>query len=142
VFLFPIKILPYSLRVAFKNFGPPYTLSSKEPGRCVCPVGLYLPTVVIESGWSESRPRLHNDVNLWLKGGAGAIKIVLLFKWSKSTSGQVRGHVKVHNLDPAGNVNLLQTEVIIISLALRDVKHIKSMADKTRQYSQYQTLQL
>jgi hypothetical protein len=76
-------------------------------------VGQNLPTVVIESGWSESRPKLHNDMNLWLQGGAGAVEIGLLFKWSKSTAGQVRGYVEVHSLDPAGNVNVLQTEVII-----------------------------
>jgi hypothetical protein len=52
-------------------------------------------------------------MNLWLQGGAGAVEIVLLFKWSKSTAGQVRGYIEVHGLDPAGNVNLLQTEVII-----------------------------
>lgn len=76
-------------------------------------MGLRLPTVVVESGWSESRPRLHNDMNLWLKGTAGAVQMVLLIKWSKLGGDRVKGYVEVYNLDPAGDENLIQTEVSI-----------------------------
>jgi hypothetical protein len=52
-------------------------------------------------------------MRLWLKGGKGAVKIVLLLKWSKLGNSRVKGDVELYNLDPAGNENLLQTEVII-----------------------------
>ena len=51
-------------------------------------------------------------MKLWLKGGAGAVQIVLLFKWSKLAGDRVKGDAEVYNLDPAGNDNL-QSEVII-----------------------------
>jgi len=34
----------------------------------------------MESGWSESQTQLERDCKLWLKGSAGAVKVVLLFK--------------------------------------------------------------
>ena len=52
-------------------------------------------------------------MNLWLKGGAGTVQMVLLFKWSKLAGDRVKGYVEVFNLDPVGNENLIQTEVII-----------------------------
>jgi hypothetical protein len=60
-------------------------------------------------------------MKLWLVGGAGTVKVVLLFKWETLNSGmvngmkRVRGHVEVYDLDPAGNERLLQNEVIIIT---------------------------
>jgi hypothetical protein len=71
-----------------------------------------MPTVVIESGWTESRPNLLRDLRLWLKGGAGAVQLVFLFKWSKLTGNRVKGVIEVYNLDQAGNENLIQREVI------------------------------
>ena len=38
--------------------------------------------------------------------------MVLLFKWTKlKTGNQVKAFVEVYNVDPAGNENLVQTEV-------------------------------
>ncbi|KAG0134807.1 hypothetical protein HOY82DRAFT_474859, partial [Tuber indicum] len=37
------------------------------------------PTVVLESGWSESRAQLVRDARVWLEGSAGAVKVVFLF---------------------------------------------------------------
>jgi hypothetical protein len=80
-------------------------------------------------------------MKLWLRGGAGAVQMVLLFKWSKWTNSRVKGFVEVYNLDLAGNVNLIQTEVIINqSNTLRFL--MKLIADGTRPFSQYQPLQL
>ena len=39
--------------------------------------------------------------------------MVLLIKWSKLESDRVRVDVEVYNLDPAGDENLIQREVII-----------------------------
>jgi hypothetical protein len=52
-------------------------------------------------------------MSLWLRGGAGDVRMVLLFKWTKLSGRRVEGFVEVHNLDPAGNENPTQTEVII-----------------------------
>ena len=97
--------------IEFQGFAPPYASSSKQPDQCILPIGQKLPTVVIESGWTESFLDLHRDRDLWLKGGAGDVQIVLLFKWSKLASG-VNGVVELWNLDQAGNENRLQREVI------------------------------
>ena len=52
-------------------------------------------------------------MKLWLKGGAGFVQVVLLFKWTKKGSNQVKAFVEVYDLDAAGNERLLQHEVII-----------------------------
>ena len=72
-----------------------------------------MPTVVVEAGWSESIPKLHQDMRLWLRGGAGFVQIVLLFKWTRMSGNRVKAFVEVYDLDAAGNERLLQHEVII-----------------------------
>ena len=37
------------------------------------------PTIVLESGWSESLTRLRQDAHIWLENSGGDVKIVLLF---------------------------------------------------------------
>ena len=96
------------------NFGPPYINSSKQPDQAILPPNQDNPTVVVEAGWSESVPKLHKDMRLWLVGGAGSVQVVLLFKWTKISGNQVKAFAEVYDLDPAtGNERLLQTEVII-----------------------------
>jgi hypothetical protein len=70
-----------------------------------------LPTLVIESGWSESRTQLYEDRDLWLTGGAGSVQVVLIMKWTKNAAKQVKGDIEVFDLDPFGNVRTLQQEV-------------------------------
>ena len=77
-------------------------------------------------------------MSLWLKGGAGAVQMILLFKWSKVAGNRVKGDVEVYNLDPARNENLIQTEVIINQSNIVRSKH----ADGTRPFFQHQPLQL
>ena len=50
---------------------------------------------------------------LWLKGGAGFVQVVLLFKWAKLLGKRVKAFVELYDLDPTGNERLLQQEVII-----------------------------
>jgi hypothetical protein len=40
------------------------------------PAGLTMPTFVVETGWSESRTHLLDDMNLWLVSGNGAVRAV------------------------------------------------------------------
>ena len=70
-----------------------------------------LPTLVVESGWSESRAHLREDRNLWLIGGAGSVQVVLVMKWTKNAAKEVKGDIGVFDLDPFGNVRTLQQEV-------------------------------
>ena len=43
------------------------------------PRGADWPTIVLESGWSESLTRLRRDAHIWLENSGGDVKIVLLF---------------------------------------------------------------
>ena len=95
------------------NFKPPYINSSKQPDQAIVLKNQVVPTVVVEAGWSESLPKLHQDMRLWLNGGAGFVQVVLLIKWTKITRNRVKVVIEVYNLDPAGNERLLQNEVII-----------------------------
>jgi hypothetical protein len=52
-------------------------------------------------------------MRLWLRGGAGFVQVVLLFKWTKIAGNRVKAFVEVYDLDPAGNERLIQNEVII-----------------------------
>src|SRR5271155_1216219 len=42
------------------------------------------PTIVLESGWSESLTRLRRDAHIWLENSGGDVKIVLLFSISRT----------------------------------------------------------
>lgn len=88
---------------------------------CIRPVGMTLPTIVLESGWSESRPQLYKDRDLWLQGGAGTLQLVIIIKWTKSVAKRVKGDIEVFDLR-AGNPNLVGTEVGS-SQALTKVEH-------------------
>jgi hypothetical protein len=45
---------------------------------------------VIESGWSESLPRLHSDTALWLVGGQPEVQVVIVLRWSKLTGNPIQ----------------------------------------------------
>ncbi|OJD13249.1 hypothetical protein AJ78_06271 [Emergomyces pasteurianus Ep9510] len=96
----------------FCGFTAPYADSSKEPDTYFLPGNQPLPTVVIETGWSESWSRLNADKDLWLVGGGGAVQLVMLIIWTKVTGNRIKGDLQVHGRDPAGNVVLLQAESI------------------------------
>src|SRR6266516_8213416 len=91
------------LGTAFSDFEAPYASSSKEPDQCIRPFDQTLPTIVAESGWSESHPRLVEDVRLWLKGGAGNVQLAILFKWSKVRDNMVKGFLQAYNIGEDGN---------------------------------------
>ena len=61
-------------------------------------------------------------MSLWLKGGAGFVQVVLLFKWTKTNDNQVKAFVELYDLDSTGDERLLQSQVIN-SLAFFRLKH-------------------
>ncbi|PGH27937.1 hypothetical protein AJ80_00191 [Polytolypa hystricis UAMH7299] len=97
---------------SFREFQGPYAASEKQPDMSIVPDGQHLPSVVVESGWSESFAKLHRNMRLWLVGGAGEVKLALLLKWTKTPGNHAKGVVESWDLDPAGNERLLQTEAI------------------------------
>ncbi|KAL1955223.1 hypothetical protein VTO42DRAFT_8882 [Malbranchea cinnamomea] len=103
------KELNLRVGTTFTGFATPYASATQEPDACILPDTLPIPTVVVETGWSESWPRLDADKDLWLVGGA-SVELVLLIRWTKLNGGRVKGDLHVHGKDPAGNVVLLQTE--------------------------------
>ncbi|KAJ5922752.1 hypothetical protein N7516_010455 [Penicillium verrucosum] len=80
----------------------PYRGSTKEPDFLFMIRGRLLPTVAVECGWSESMPRLHNDLNILMVGGNGDIKVVIIIKWSKLTGNRVSGVAELYKCDRNG----------------------------------------
>ncbi|KAF7128277.1 hypothetical protein CNMCM5793_002819 [Aspergillus hiratsukae] len=62
-----------------------YRGSRKEPDGMFKTAGLTMPmpTLVVETGWSESRTHLRDDMDLWLVAGNGAVKAVLILIWRR-----------------------------------------------------------
>jgi hypothetical protein len=96
----------------FTGFLGQYTSSRKEPDAHIVPDSLNMPTIVVESGWSESRVQLHRDRDLWLIGGRGLVNVAIIIKWAKTSVNEVSGDIEVFDLDPQGAVRSLQREVI------------------------------
>jgi hypothetical protein len=97
---------------AIDFFYGPYAGSRKEPDLLIRADNLRHPKVVMESGWSDSWPELHNDINLWLVGGNGEVNVVILLKWKRiGDSDRVTGTVELYSLDANGMPKLRQTEV-------------------------------
>jgi len=83
----------------------------KEPDLSIRPSGSPKPTLVVESGWSETHKKLLDDIRLWVKGGAGAVVMAIVIKWTK-TNNSVKGFIEVYVLDQTGNEHLIQKEDI------------------------------
>ena len=123
-----------SLNTEESDFVGAYAGSSKEPDFSISHQHLNFPHLVVESGWSESFPRLRNDKNLWINGGGGKVRVVLLFKWSARLNNRVAGVIEVWVGDAAGNDSLAQTEVMLTFHAFR-VLFDKLATDRCRIYS-------
>ncbi|KAI9924864.1 hypothetical protein ASPWEDRAFT_172174 [Aspergillus wentii DTO 134E9] len=108
------------------SFHSPYTGSRKEPDLFIRPGNQRLPSVVIESGWGESMPRLHDDMRLWLVGGNGVVKAVIIIEWHRVAADKVGGKVEVYTLDGDDAPILRQEEIIFPPPLQRE--HIQRIA--------------
>ncbi|GAM37464.1 hypothetical protein TCE0_024r07405 [Talaromyces pinophilus] len=70
-----------------------------------------LPTLVIESGWSESIDRLREEARLWLAGDNATAVIVVCWR-SVANTDQVEGEVELYVLNGNGSPVLRQTEIV------------------------------
>ncbi|KKA20263.1 hypothetical protein T310_5726 [Rasamsonia emersonii CBS 393.64] len=107
------RVLRTRVGTTFEGFYQgPYSLSSMEPDLCLRPDTQAKPTIAIESGWSESWPHLHNDMKVWLTGGAPVVRLVILLRWYKLVGNpkRVRGVVDVFERNAAGIPTLIQNE--------------------------------
>ena len=61
---------------------------------------MVLPTVVIETGYTQPLKDVGEKRDLWLFGGHGGIEVVILIKWYKRKSScTVKGYIEVFALD-------------------------------------------
>ncbi|RHZ43414.1 uncharacterized protein CDV56_101615 [Aspergillus thermomutatus] len=97
------SLLDIGVGTTFRGFAGQYTHSSKEPDLYLRPDTSPLPLIIVESGWSESWPRLHADKDLWLNGSTDA-NLVILLKWSKLSRNRGKGIVEIWRRDPAGGL--------------------------------------
>lgn len=96
-------------------------MSSKAPDLCIIPnhPEPFQPTVVVETGWSEtSWPALVDDAKLWLLGGQPYVQMVITICWSND-DGRIKGGLKVYERDASGNSIEKQTEVSMSCLVER-----------------------
>ncbi|KAL2855314.1 hypothetical protein BJY01DRAFT_10305 [Aspergillus pseudoustus] len=89
----------------FNDFVAPYTNSRKEPDWALIPITDKLPSVVLESGWSDNWPKLLQAMRLWLEGGRPNVQLVFLFNWGKRTNNSVAGEVRVYERTLPGATN-------------------------------------
>ncbi|KAF7616227.1 hypothetical protein AFLA_009725 [Aspergillus flavus NRRL3357] len=92
------------------GFTGQYTHSSKEPDLFLCPATDDLPSIVVESGFSESWPRLHADKDLWMYGST-TVNVVILLKWSKCVRTRCKGKVEVWTRNPAGGLMMCEKPI-------------------------------
>lgn len=68
---------------------------------------------MVESGWSQSFPRLEEDINLWLVGGQGQVKATIILNWQRvRNTNTVRGRAILYKLDRNG-MPCLQQDIVI-----------------------------
>lgn len=72
-----------------------------------------LPLIVVESGWSESWPRLDADKNLWLNGSTD-VNLVILLKWSKQARNRGKGTAEIWTRDPAGGLTVCKKVLTVL----------------------------
>lgn len=89
-----ILCVSYSSIIGIKRFTGTYQNSRKEPDLLLRPDNQEMPSIVVESGWSESYPRLISDMELWLNGSVD-VNVVLVLKWSKLSNLRVSGFIEV-----------------------------------------------
>lgn len=103
---------------AIMGFQGDYSLSQKEPDAFISANAQRFPRIAVETGWSESMPRLEADMRLWLLGARAHVERVIILKWSKIVRQRIKGSVSVYGRDEAGNPIRLQKLVYNLPLLL------------------------
>lgn len=102
-----------------KTFVGRYTGSLKAPDYCFWPRGLSYPSIVLETGYSESWNMLLEDQEIWSEGTGYEVSIVILVKIARpNTAGAVTAKCSVTMFDQNGPARVF-TEVIMFSKSLQ-----------------------
>ncbi|KAL5359507.1 hypothetical protein BJX96DRAFT_174410 [Aspergillus floccosus] len=104
------ELIGFGVGTTFKGFTGLYQSSEKEPDLFLRPDTTAFPTVVIESGWSESFPYLRRDKDLWMQG-CSTVNVVILLKWSKLSGNRVKGTAEIWTRDTAGNLQSREMQI-------------------------------
>lgn len=70
-----------------------------------------MPTLAIESGWTESLDDLQDGMNLLLLGSDCAIRVVIMLQWTKLSNRRVSGIAQLFMRNREGIPELMQNEV-------------------------------
>jgi len=82
----------------------------KEPDLAFIPVGpdglrRDFPSVVLESGWESTGPRLVDERYLWHEGSGGRIRVVILLKFHRTNvQNKVSATLEISYTNPPGTV--------------------------------------
>lgn len=100
--------------LAIRSFLPSYASSRKEPNIKFRPGNQRFPSIVMETGWSESIPRIRDDINVWLLGGKEFVKAVLIVEWHRiRDSDAIGGNAELYTLDDTNTSPILRQEETI-----------------------------
>ncbi|KAK6498933.1 hypothetical protein TWF481_011504 [Arthrobotrys musiformis] len=77
-----------------KDFGYPYIGTIKEADSAIWLDESHWPFIVMEVGWSESLSRLRLNRDIWLQGSGGAVRVVIIVKFTRGETG-VRGSLEI-----------------------------------------------
>ncbi|GKZ65866.1 hypothetical protein AnigIFM60653_011483 [Aspergillus niger] len=105
-----MDLLDFGVGTRFSSFTGTYLHSQKEPDLFLRPDSDRCPSVVIESGWSESWPRLYADRDLWMLGTTN-VNVVMLLKWTKLVRNRVKGSLEMWKRSPTGGLDLSITPI-------------------------------
>ncbi|KAG5302790.1 ornithine decarboxylase antizyme [Histoplasma capsulatum G186AR] len=104
------RALDAGVGTTFDGFTGVYQGSYKEPDFFFRADNDDFPSIVMESGWSESLPYLRADKDLWIKGN-DFVQLVILLKWHNVSGGRVKGSAEIWRRNGTGN--LATTEMTI-----------------------------
>lgn len=86
------------IRAAINFRHGPYGGSRQEQDCFIRPShDQYLPSLVLLSGWSESLPQLMQEVDLWMVGGDGDVRAVIVLIWQTLSNQKKDSHHHHHH---------------------------------------------
>ena len=89
----------------------------KEPDLSFFPAGpdgllRDFPSIILESGWSSSRPELADERRLWHEGSGGRVRVVILVKlYRANVQNQVRAILEISRAASLGTIAAVTHQV-------------------------------
>ena len=71
-----------------------------------------MPSIILEIGYSKPWPKVQEDRDLWLQGGAPFVNAIVLIKWTKRSNGRVAGFIEVHRPGGQQGIQVVSSERI------------------------------